>query len=132
MTFTEGVLRLARIGARIERPAGRSQLAPVGAAEAAEAVAAGPVVEAVTAEPAEAPAEPSPFEPGFADLEAAVALVEAGLATRVVLSGFRPWPGLLWQARELVEEAGVQILPTAAHPGGRVDIVVMRDATADG
>jgi len=47
--------------------------------------------------PAEPKAELSRLEPGFSDIEAAVALVEAGLATRVVLTGFPSWPGLLWQ-----------------------------------
>lgn len=77
---------------------------------------------------AEPLAELSPFEPGFADIEAAVALVETGLATRVVLTGFQSWPGLLWQAYQLAEASNVLILPTVVRPGGRVDIVIARDA----
>jgi hypothetical protein len=74
-------------------------------------------------EPAEAPAH----EPGFADIEAAVELVTAGLARRVVLTNFQSWPGLLWRAYQLAEEANVLILPTVVRPGGRVDIVVARE-----
>ncbi len=81
--------------------------------------------------PAEPAAEPSHLEPGFADIEAAVALVETGLATRVVLSGFPSWPGLLWQAYQLAEASNVLILPTVVRPGGRVDIVIAREATID-
>jgi hypothetical protein len=68
----------------------------------------------------------------LADLEAAVGLVSAGLATRVVLSGFPSWPGLLWRAYQLAETTGVLILPTVVRPGGRVDIVITRDSAADG
>jgi hypothetical protein len=67
----------------------------------------------------------------LADLEAAVELVSAGLATRVVLSGFPSWPGLLWRAYQLAETTGVLILPTVVRPGGKVDIVVTRDNAAD-
>ena len=72
------------------------------------------------------------LEPGFADIEAAVALVEAGLATRVVLTGFRSWPGLLWKAYQTVESTDILILPTVVHPGGRVDIVIERETATDG
>jgi hypothetical protein len=82
--------------------------------------------------PAEPQAELSRLEPGFCDIEAAVALVEAGLATRVVLTGFPSWPGLLWQAYKLAEAANVVILPTVVRPGGRVDIVITRDTATDG
>src|SRR5450759_3865343 len=67
-----------------------------------------------------------------ADLEAAAWLVSAGLATRVVLTGFPSWPGLLWHAYRLAESANVVILPTVVRPGGRVDIVITRDASANG
>jgi hypothetical protein len=63
-------------------------------------------------------------EPGFADIEAAVALVSSGLTKRVVLTSFASWPGLLWRAYELAEEADVLILPTVVRAGGLVDIVV--------
>ena len=72
------------------------------------------------------------YEPGLADLEAAVSLVSAGLATRVTLSGFPSWPGLLWRAYQLAETTGVLILPTVVRPGGKVDIVITRDSAADG
>jgi hypothetical protein len=74
----------------------------------------------------------SMLEPGFSDIEAAVALVEAGLASRVVLTGFPSWPGLLWQAYQLAEAADVLILPTVSRPGGRVDIVIARDPAQHG
>ena len=57
--------------------------------------------------------------PGLADLEAAVALVSAGLATRVVLTGFPSWPGLLWRAYQLADAATSLILPTVVRPGGQ-------------
>jgi hypothetical protein len=88
--------------------------------------------DAVETEDDLAEAEGLLLRPGFADLEAAVALVEAGLATRVVLAGFPSWPGLLYQARELAEWAGVQVLPTVVRPGGLVDIVILRDTSVDG
>ena len=72
------------------------------------------------------------YEPGLADLEAAVSLVSTGLATRVVLTGFPSWPGLLWRAYQLAEATGVLILPTVVRPGGRVDIAITRDAHANG
>jgi hypothetical protein len=72
------------------------------------------------------------FEPGLGDLEAAVALVSGGLATRVVLSGFQSWPGLLWRAYQLADASGVLILPTVVRPGGKVDIVITRDNAANG
>jgi hypothetical protein len=72
------------------------------------------------------------FEPGLGDLEAAVALVSGGLATRVVLSGFQSWPGLLWRAYQLADTSGVLILPTVVRPGGKVDIVITRDNAANG
>ena len=96
-------------------------------------VAAGPSVE--PASPTEYPEdtpEPAEPEPGLGDLEAAVGLVSAGLATRVVLAGFPSWPGLLWHAYQLAESANVLILPTVVSPGGRVDIVITRDASANG
>jgi hypothetical protein len=68
-------------------------------------------------------------EPGIADLEAAVALVSAGLATRVTLTGFPSWPGLLWRAYQLAEDADVTILPTVVRPGGKVDLAVTRDSS---
>ncbi len=72
------------------------------------------------------------YEPGLADLEAAVGLVSAGLATRVILSGFPSWPGLLWRAYQLAETTDVLILPTVVRPGGKVDIVVTRDIALHG
>ena len=89
--------------------------------------ASAPTVELTS--PAE---ESSDHEPGLADLEAAVWLVSAGLATRVVLTGFLSWPGLLWHAYRLAESADVLVLPSVVRrsvvrPGGRVDIVITRD-----
>lgn len=72
------------------------------------------------------------YEPGIADLEAAVGLVSSGLATRVILTGFPSWPGLLWRAYQLAESTDVLILPTVVRPGGRVDIVITRGTAADG
>jgi hypothetical protein len=92
--------------------------------------AAAPSVEPAT--PAPPSEEPAEYEPGLGDLEAAVGLVSAGLATRVVLAGFPSWPGLLWHAYRLAESADVLILPTVVRPGGRVDIVITRDASANG
>jgi hypothetical protein len=84
-------------------------------------------------DPPEPPTEESAErEPALYDLEAAVGLVSAGLATRVVLTGFPSWPGLLWHAYRLAESADVLILPTVVRPGGRVDIVITRDPSANG
>jgi hypothetical protein len=64
-------------------------------------------------------------------------LISSGLATRVVLTGFLSWPGLLWHAYRLAESADVLVLPSLARrslarrsvvrPGARVDIVITRD-----
>jgi hypothetical protein len=137
MTFAEGVLRLVRSGARIDRqPVASVSPQPVAvdaAAVAETATGALDLLEALEAAEDGAEVEDlAEFEPGFADLEAAVALVEAGLATRVVLTGFPSWPGLLWQAYQLAEAANVMILPTVVRPGGRVDIVIARGNAADG
>ena len=147
MTFAQGVLRLVRVGVRADSREDRGPLA----AERAEADAAPAAASAPGAESVEATAGPfavelfapdqldsdgtaalSHLEPGFPDIEAAVALVEAGLATRILLTGFPSWPGLLWQAYQLAEEANVLILPTVVRPGGRVDIVIARDTRTDG
>lgn len=119
-----GLLRVAALESPISMSAATAQTdAPD------DRASVGPLTEADT--PGSA-VEPSMLEPGFADIEAAVALVETGLASRVVLSGFPSWPGLLWQAYQLAESANVLILPTVVRPGGRVDIVITRDQTENG
>lgn len=143
MTFGEGVLRLVRSGARVDSESDAAPSSPV-----AEPMPALAVEPATTVQPTEdsfavrlfsegdlpsgQTAALSRLEPGFSDIEAAVALIEAGLATRVVLAGFPSWPGLLWQAYQLAEAADVLILPTVTRPGGRVDIVIARDSRTDG
>jgi len=64
------------------------------------------------------------YEPGYADVAAAVRLVEAGLAKRIVLAGFAHWPELSRQARVLADRAGVSVFPAVSTTGGGVDIVV--------
>ena len=119
MTFADTVLHLVRAGARIEPGLDADDIADdFELFEGQVESGAGP--------------ELSVYEPGLGDLEAAVGLVTAGLATRVVLSGFKSWPGLLWHAYKLAETAGVQIMPTVVRPGGRVDIVITRDIAANG
>lgn len=117
----------AAAGAVATPPAVEQRHAAAGAAE----------FERARAKPIEFDIEPEgaeshEFEPGLQDLEAAVALVSAGLAKRVVLSGFQSWPGLLWRAYQLAESAGVVILPTVVRPGGRVDIVITRETSLHG
>jgi hypothetical protein len=97
-----------------------------------DGAAAQPVEPASPTEHSEDTPESAEHEPGLGDLEAAVGLVSAGLATRVVLAGFPSWPGLLWHAYRLAESADVLILPTVVCPGGRVDIVITRDSSANG
>ena len=146
VTFADGVLRLVRAGARIELRddarvhaqtddladdlAGAVRLAtqdlplePTGAADIEGSRNAWASYEAA--------ANLVPTEPGLGDLEAAIAMVEAGVASRVVLSGFPSWPGLLWRAYQLAEANNVTILPTVVRPGGLVDIVISRDFGAD-
>jgi hypothetical protein len=151
MTFADGVLRLVRIGARIDsvddddpglapqgadQVGGKTALAP--AAEAPASPMVGPTAAGeVPGLAGWGPAQPDSVEaqearPGLDDLEAAVALVQAGLASRVILTGFPSWPGLLWRAYQLAGETGVQILPTVVRPGGHVDIVISRDHGVDG
>jgi hypothetical protein len=132
VTFADSVLHLVRAGARID---------PWGGPDDADSP---PVLSAVPAEDTEeaerlavelaarASSALREFEPGLADLEAAVGLVSAGLATRVILSGFPSWPGLLWRAYQLADTADVLILPTVVRPGGKVDIVITRDTAKHG
>ena len=132
MTFADGVLKLVRAGARIEvrnEPAVRAEDDDLAEALrfAAEALPLGQD-ESVWHEPG---MKPAATEPGLADLEAAVAMVEAGVASRIVLAGFPSWPGLLWRAYELADATKVVILPTVVRPGGLVDIVITRDFGAD-
>ncbi|MGZ6274042.1 MAG: hypothetical protein ACXWM8_07110 [Candidatus Limnocylindrales bacterium] len=133
MTFAESVLHLVLAGARIDTPAVTDKADSLEAvAEAPADVLAGDIAQAASANAARSAQPVDEYEPGLADLEAAVGLVSAGLATRVVLSGFPSWPGLLWRAYRLAETNGVLILPTVVRPGGKVDIVITRDSAADG
>jgi hypothetical protein len=151
VTFAESVLHLVRAGARIDSwsdsdEADSPRVAePVGAPTAALAGAVagldGTAVSSATLEEAgrleaelaaQADGALHEYEPGLADLEAAVGLVSAGLATRVILSGFPSWPGLLWRAYQLADTTDVLILPTVVRPGGKVDIVITRDTAANG
>jgi hypothetical protein len=127
VTFADTVLHLVRAGARIEPGFDADDIADdFELSEGQVESDAGPETNP------EAGPELSAYEPGLGDLEAAVGLVTAGLATRVVLSGFKSWPGLLWHAYKLAETSGVQIMPTVVRPGGLVDIVITRDIAADG
>jgi hypothetical protein len=153
VTFADSVLHLVRAGARIDSRGGPGgadsaaalvalptplsadeavELATTAAAEAAPARLAefDPAAEAVLAGQAAGALEE--YEPGLADLEAAVSLVSTGIATRVVLAGFPSWPGLLWRAYQLADATGVLILPTVVRSGGRVDIAITRDIAANG
>jgi hypothetical protein len=132
MTFADGVLKLVRAGARIELRAD-SPVAPVwpAAAQTAQAQELDEDIDELAGAALLVAHEPQMAEPGLGDLEAAVALVESGLATRIVLAGFPSWPGLLWRAYQLADEADVAILPTVVRPGGLVDIVITRATAAD-
>ena len=152
MTFADSVLHLVRAGARIDPskgPATSDSTDPLsslptgvlveGAADSDASAAQSLIVEEAISEgarsaaaTADTPQDLQDYEPGLADLEAAVGLVSAGLATRVILSGFPSWPGLLWRAYQLAETTDVLILPTVVRPGGRVDIVVTRDTAPNG
>ena len=143
MTFADGVLRLVRIGARIDTvdaeglglPADRFDRASAQAVESATAqLPASPLAETAVAGGAvpSHSVDLAEAQLGLDDLEAAVALVAAGLATRVVLAGFPSWPGLLWRAYQLADASDVLILPTVVRPGGKVDIVITGNAPANG
>jgi hypothetical protein len=148
VTFADNLLHLVRVGARIDnlappepadskpaRTTAAAEASAGGAARAVASVAPSQALDDLTREELETAGKHGPvlgYEPGMGDLEAAVALVSGGLAKRVVLSGFQSWPGLLWRAYKLAEEAGVLILPTVVRPGGRVDIVVTRDIAPNG
>jgi hypothetical protein len=159
VTFADSVLHLVRAGARIDSrggpggsdsgPALAALPTPVPADEAVETTATAvaeaaparlaeldPAAEALLAGVAVLPGEAAgvleEYEPGLADLEAAVSLVSTGIATRVVLTGFPSWPGLLWRAYQLADATGVLILPTVVRSGGRVDIAITRDLAANG
>ena len=115
-----------------EQPADLVDAMLAGSQAAESAVAGSPEFAAEVAVSAEAGANLSLTEPGLPDLQAAVAMVEAGVASRVVLAGFPSWPGLLWRAYQLAEGTGVLILPTVVRPGGKVDIVITRDTATNG
>jgi hypothetical protein len=145
MTFADGVLKLVRAGARIElrddapvRAAMSRATRPAEAQDEFEAEFEAELEGEFDADMDELAGaallvahEPQMAEPGLGDLEAAVAMVEAGVASRVILSGFPSWPGLLWRAYQLAEANNVNILPTVVRPGGLVDIVITRDFGAD-
>lgn len=136
VTFAQGVLRLFRAGVRID-PGADAAAWPYPADADTDPIADRPADSFAVRlidedEAAESAAAEAPhLAPGFADIEAAVALVESGLATRIVLANFPSWPGLLWRAYELAEASHVQILPTVVRPGGRVDIAITRDPATD-
>ena len=130
VTLIDSARGLFRVGSRVE-VVDSPELEVMAGGNLDETV--GPPAElASPADHPEEPAEPAELEPGLGDLEAAVGLVSAGLATRVVLTGFPSWPGLLWHAYRLAESANVLILPTVVRPGGRVDIIITRDSSANG
>jgi hypothetical protein len=132
MTFADGVLKLVRAGARIElRDDSPVAAAWPLAAQTAQAQELDDDMDELAGAALLVAHEPQIAEPGLGDLEAAVAMVESGLATRIVLAGFPSWPGLLWRAYQLADEADVDILPTVVRPGGLVDIVITRAAAAD-
>ena len=143
MTFADSVLHLVRAGARIDpwEPSDDrdSAVVPAVAVDAypdeAERQDVADLIEDDQPDDTEMAAEtaqsPQAYEPGLADLEAAVSLVSTGLAKRVILSGFPSWPGLLWRAYQLADTTGVLILPTVVRPGGKVDIVITRETAAD-
>ena len=143
MTFADSVLHLVRAGARIDpwdRTDDRDSTAAAAVAveacpDEAERRDVADLIDDDRSDEAEMAAEaaesPQAYEPGLADLEAAVALVSGGLAKRVILSGFPSWPGLLWRAYQLADNTGVLILPTVVRPGGKVDIVITRETAAN-
>jgi hypothetical protein len=143
VTFADSVLHLVRAGARIDpwEPSDDrdSAVVPAVAVDAypdeAERQDVADLIEDDQPDDTEMAAEtaqsPQAYEPGLADLEAAVSLVSTGLAKRVILSGFPSWPGLLWRAYQLADTTGVLILPTVVRPGGKVDIVITRETAAD-
>lgn len=122
--FAEGVMRLVRSGARTDSASGPNAIAPEDSDYAIGGVDATRSQGDLTAETEQ---EVFSLEPGLLNLEAAVELVSAGVAVRIVLSGFPSWPGLLWRAYQLAETRGVRIIPTVVRPGGKVDIVITRD-----
>jgi len=131
VAIIDGARGLFRVGPRPEvADPPELEVMPGGTLDGAAAPSGRP--DGPAGEPAPPSEEPAEHEPGLGDLEAAVELVSAGLATRVVLTGFPSWPGLLWHAYRLAESANVVILPTVVRPGGRVDIVITRDASANG
>jgi hypothetical protein len=136
VTFADSVLHLVRAGARIDAAARNQPDAEfVAEAQAApEALRLEDLELAMGSAPLDEAGEPgvSEYEPGLADLEAAVGLVAAGVANRVILSGFPSWPGLLWRAYQLADTTGLLIIPTVVRPGGRVDIVITREIAPNG
>jgi len=133
VTLIDSARGLFRAGSRVEVvDSPELEVMPGGTDDEAATPPSEPAVRTIPAVPAP-PAEDSlEHIPALGDLEAAVGLVSAGLATRAVLTGFPSWPGLLWHAYRLAESANVLILPTVVRPGGRVDIVITRDSSANG
>ncbi len=134
VTLTKGVLRLVRAGGFAHSAEPDADFEAAGSPDL-ESPRGGSFVIAPEATETGDPAsgiETGVYRPGVSDIEAGIAMISAGLATRVVLSGFPSWPGLLWEAYKLAEASGVVILPAVVRPGGRVDIVIERDNAADG
>lgn len=117
-------MRLVRSGARTDSASAPDAIAPEDSDDATGRADATRSQVDLTADTEQ---EVFSLEPGLLNLEAAVELVSAGVAVRIVLSGFQSWPGLLWRAYQLAETRDVRIIPTVVRPGGKVDIVITRD-----
>lgn len=101
-------------------------------AAAAKRVRASGLVAPAGDQPTVEEIERLPAGPGLADIEAAAALVAAGISPRVLLIGLRTWPGLLSQAQDIAIEAGVLIVAVRVSVEGRVDLQVTLDHERSG
>ncbi|MGZ6339100.1 MAG: hypothetical protein ACXWNG_01910 [Candidatus Limnocylindrales bacterium] len=101
-------------------------------AAAAKRVRASGLVAPAGDQPTVEEIERLPPGPGLADIEAAAALVAAGISPRVQLIGLRTWPGLLSQAQDIAAEAGVLIVAVRVSAEGRVDLQVTLDQEHSG
>lgn len=65
--------------------------------------------------------------PGLVDVEAAAALVEAGISRTVRIVGLRPWPGALSQVAAVAERRGVRIVAVRSATDEGLELLVGPD-----
>ena len=129
MTFGDRVLHLVRADASVQPSAASS--AP-GSPGLRLLVALADPGEPIAALDGDDCVHIDDYQPWLADLEASVALVAEGLATRVIMTGVPRVPGLLWRVGEFADTCDVAVIPIVVRSGSHIDIEIARRGAANG